>query len=163
MSREEEIERGTMKALAIRQPYAWLVAQGIKDVENRKWSTRYRGPFLIHATKAIDEEEVSQERSRLSREGIVLPDDLPLGGIVGIATLVDCVQYVDVSWWRQFLDRLLRKHPSPDTIAQPDSIWFEGPYGFILEDARPLPFKPWRGQQKFFNVPDDLYGPELKT
>ncbi|WP_206002040.1 ASCH domain-containing protein [Paraburkholderia aromaticivorans] len=38
-----------MKALSIRQPWAWLIVKGHKDIENRTWSTRFRGRVLIHA------------------------------------------------------------------------------------------------------------------
>jgi hypothetical protein len=37
------------KALSIRQPWAHLIVAGIKQIENRTWTTRYRGPLLIHA------------------------------------------------------------------------------------------------------------------
>jgi ASCH domain len=35
-----------MKVIVIRQPWAWLIVNGIKDIENRSWRTRYRGPLL---------------------------------------------------------------------------------------------------------------------
>ncbi len=38
-----------MKAITIRQPWASLVALGVKTVETRSWHTRYRGPLAIHA------------------------------------------------------------------------------------------------------------------
>lgn len=41
-----------MFALSIRQPYATMVALGVKDVENRNWTTDYRGPLAIHASAA---------------------------------------------------------------------------------------------------------------
>ncbi len=37
--------------LSIRQPWAWLIVNGYKDIENRTWSTRFRGKVLIHAGK----------------------------------------------------------------------------------------------------------------
>ena len=43
-----EIERG----LSLRQPWAWLVVNGLKDLENRRWNTRFRGTFLIHAAQS---------------------------------------------------------------------------------------------------------------
>ncbi len=43
-----------MKALSIRQPWAWLIANGYKDIENRSWRTNFRGEFLIHAGKKFD-------------------------------------------------------------------------------------------------------------
>lgn len=39
-----------MKALSIKQPWASLIAHGIKDIENRTWATKYRGKVLIHAS-----------------------------------------------------------------------------------------------------------------
>jgi len=36
-------------SLSIRQPWAWLIVQGHKPIENRTWPTTYRGPLLIHA------------------------------------------------------------------------------------------------------------------
>lgn len=38
-----------MKALTVRQPWASLIALGVKTVETRSWSTKYRGPLAIHA------------------------------------------------------------------------------------------------------------------
>jgi len=46
-----------MKALSVRQPWAWLIAHGLKPVENREWETHYRGPVLIHASKTFSEED----------------------------------------------------------------------------------------------------------
>ncbi len=43
-----------MKALTLRQPWAWAAIYGGKDVENRRWKTAYRGPLLIHAGKDAD-------------------------------------------------------------------------------------------------------------
>lgn len=40
-----------MKTLSIKQPWASLIATGVKDIENRTWQTHYRGRILIHATK----------------------------------------------------------------------------------------------------------------
>lgn len=39
-----------MKALSIRNPEAYFVVSGLKDVENRTWPTKYRGKLAIHAT-----------------------------------------------------------------------------------------------------------------
>lgn len=73
-----------MKVLTIKQPWATLIMQGIKRFEFRSWKTNYRGDILIHAGKVIDKEAVE----RLAR---YLPDDLPLGKILGKATITDCV------------------------------------------------------------------------
>lgn len=115
-----------MKAISIRQPWAWLIVQGYKDVENRTWRTNYRGPILIHASKSLDPDLPSLRRRFLQRS-IRLPIHFHRGGIVGRARLVDCVPY----------------HPSS---------WFEGPYGFVLTEAEPLTFIPLRGALYIFTV-----------
>lgn len=38
-----------MPALTLHQPWASLVALGVKTIETRAWSTLYRGPLAIHA------------------------------------------------------------------------------------------------------------------
>jgi len=43
----------TMKVLSIKPPWAGLILDGIKDIENRTWKTVYRGPLLIHSEGAI--------------------------------------------------------------------------------------------------------------
>ena len=74
-----------MKILSIRQPWAYLIANGQKNIENRTWWSKYRGPFLIHASLALDRK--------------VVPEDLETGGIVGIAEIVDCVTHHRSKWF----------------------------------------------------------------
>lgn len=45
-------------ALSVRQPWAWAIISGGKTIENRSWTTPYRGPLLIHAGKAFDPDDV---------------------------------------------------------------------------------------------------------
>lgn len=118
-----------MKVLSIRQPWAWLLVNGWKDIENRAWPTLVRGPVLIHAGKEMTPEEYRDcMRFAIKRGlGIPVPEALKRGGIVGIARLFGCV----------------KASPSP---------WFVGRYGFKFKDALPLPFFPCRGEQGFFNV-----------
>lgn len=39
-----------MKALTIKQPWAQLIVDGIKDIENRSWRTHFRGRVYVHAS-----------------------------------------------------------------------------------------------------------------
>jgi hypothetical protein len=78
-----------MKALTICQPYAHLVVRGEKLVENRRWSTRYRGPLAIHAGKSRNWLSPADE-AKFRSAG----DPLVFGAVVGIATLVD-VLHID--------------------------------------------------------------------
>lgn len=43
-----------MKALSLTRPWTTLIMRGHKNVENRTWTTPYRGPLVIHAAKSWD-------------------------------------------------------------------------------------------------------------
>jgi len=119
-----------VKALSIRQPWAWLIVNGHKDIENRSWLTHYRGPLLIHASKGITGAEYDFALEHAYEvAGVTLPlfDELERGGIVGRVDLVDCVD----------------QDPSP---------WFFGKFGFVLKNAKTLPFQPFTGKLGFFEV-----------
>lgn len=114
----DRVERGEIKALSIKQPYPHHIFHDGKDVENRDWPTRGRGWFIIHA--GVSKSELADSQA-----------DLPRGGVVGMARIVDCVQ-------------------------QMDSPWFFGRYGFVLRDAFPLPMIPCRGKLSFFSLEPDI-------
>ena len=114
----ERVQSGALKALSIKQPWAHHILHDGKDIENRNWPTKGRGWFIIHAGKSPD--------GSLPRALA----DVPRGGIVGMACIVDCVDHSD-------------------------SKWFMGKYGFVLRDAFTVPLIPCRGQLGFFRPPDD--------
>ena len=72
-----------INAITIRQPWAWLIAAGHKTVENRTWTTKHRGPLLIHAGLSLDDEGYRAAE----RLGIVVPD-VARGAVVGIVDLI---------------------------------------------------------------------------
>lgn len=80
-----------MKALSLWQPWASLVAAGVKIDETRHWSTDYRGPIAIHAAKTLDVAG-APDHLCLSVFGQFWPRTLPSGVVVCIAELYDCVQ-----------------------------------------------------------------------
>ena len=45
-----------VKSLSLNQPYAELLISGKKTIEVRRWNTNFRGQFLVHASKKINEE-----------------------------------------------------------------------------------------------------------
>lgn len=115
-----------LPVLSIRQPYAWLVVNGVKDVENRSVRTHYRGSILIHASLSTANlyMDVIEGLERLGR--VRLPVDYDIGGIVGIAEIGDCV----------------RRH---------SSVWKNrGSWAWVLANARPLPFRKCKGAVGFF-------------
>lgn len=136
-----------MIALSILQPWAWLIVRPditdpeerarayldglIKDIENRTWSTRFRGTIFVHAGKKISKRQHDEDREYFAEfYDIVLPEftDIPIGGIVGKVDITDCV-LKSGSRWKQ-----------------------DGSFGFVLANAQPLPFTPYRGQLGFFPV-----------
>ena len=127
-----------MKALSIRQPWAWLILNAGKDIENRDWRTAQRGRVLVHAAKGmtlaeyrngIDTLAEAKMSNRADRVVLPLPEELERGGIVGSVEIVDCVH----------------RSASP---------WFFGEYGFVLANPQHLPFRPYRGSLGFFEVAD---------
>lgn len=114
-----------MKALSIRQPWAWLIVNGHKDIENRTWPTNYRGPILIHTGLKAD--RAGYEYVRVYHPDIPMPafTAFERGGVVGQTSIIDCLER---SWSR----------------------WFEGPWGFVLADSKPLPFQKGGGKLGFF-------------
>jgi len=111
------VERGEIKALSIKQPYPHHIFHDGKDVENRDWPTKGRGWFIIHA--GVGKSELADSQM-----------EMPRGGVVGMARIVDCVTAMD-------------------------SDWFFGRYGFVLRDAFPLPLIKCRGQLGFFRLDQD--------
>ena len=72
-----------MKALTLKQPWATLVAEGIKKYEFRTWKTNYRGKILIHAGTGVDKQEMKKfEKLNL---------EYPSKQILAEVDLVDCL------------------------------------------------------------------------
>ena len=120
-----------MKALSIRQPWAWLVVNGLKDVENRSWVTSFRGRVYIHASAKCTRREYKEAVDFVSSidKSIKIPPlgDLCRGGVIGEVEIVGCVN-------------------------ESDSPWFVGAYGFELRNARVLRFHPCKGRLGFFRI-----------
>lgn len=118
-----------MKAISIRQPWAWLIVNGYKDIENRSWNTKYRGTVLIHASAKMYREDYLMAQEIAERRGLELPppDELVKGGIVGFTHIIG-------------------------TTRESISPWFFGPVGFELSGGKPLPFHPMRGKLSFFET-----------
>lgn len=131
-----------MKALSIRQPWAWLIVNGHKDIENRTWPTKFRGRVLIHASKGMtraEYEDVEEflmfsEPSMMRAPQLPSMEQLERGGIVGAASIIDCI-----------------------APAQRSAPWhMEDQFGFQIVDARSLPFLACKGALGFFDVPKEI-------
>jgi hypothetical protein len=130
---------GRIKALSLKQPYAWLIANGYLQVDDRTWGTQYRGPMLIHASKGLYEQYYHYIKSSTN---IPIPDrdKLEYGGVVGIAKLVLCCKPGDL----------------PATISREQRVHFGSlyheHYGFLFEQATQLAFMPCHGKLGIFEI-----------
>lgn len=129
----------TYPCISIRQPWAWLILNGYKDIENRTWATKHRGQILIHASGTKTPQTYREAQQFMAAQGIdiALPpvEELPVKGIVGYAQLVDVVA----------------NHPSP--WAMDDHLYW------VLKSPRPVEFVPLGGLQGIFPVEGHLLPP----
>lgn len=126
-----------MKVITIKQPFATLIAEGLKEYEFRTWKTSYRGEILIHAGKGVDKK--AMERFKY------LNLEYPSGCIIAKATITDCV-YVD--------DTLKEELQKKDDkvyygVINKDSNW-DG-YGFKLENIEKISPIEIKGKLSLWN------------
>jgi hypothetical protein len=134
-------------AITIRQPWAWLIVNGYKQIENRDWVTAQRGRMFIHAAQTMTRGDYEACQIFVSSISSLLVEEIPpfeelkkqCGGLVGVATL----------------DKVYTGH-TVNTL--PDNVrdWFTGRYGFLFIDAKPIPFTPLKGRLGFFPVPYEI-------
>ena len=134
-----------MKCLSICQPFAELIVQGKKTIELRKWNTKFRGEFLVHAAKNILEEDF--KRMKIS------PKTVTTGAIIGKVNLVDVKKYDS----DKELKADKKKHHSISDNTK-------NKYGFILENPKKLrvPIE-YLGKLNFFEFhPDEIKNNDVK-
>jgi len=121
-----------MKAITIWQPWATLIMEHGKDVENRTWPTRYRGSLVIHAGKSLDYEAMERFADILPRR-----TDLVLGACLCMVTMTACLRW--------------------DADNPSMSKWHEkGCWGWYFANVRPFPAPvPYKGKQGLWSIPDE--------
>jgi len=117
-----DLER--LSALSVRQPWAWLIVSGFKDVENRSWRTNYRGPLLIHAGKS--REDMIESDDIEIHYGIKIPENLHFGGVIGVVDVFDCQSSHGSNWY------------------------ITGSYAWVLSEPQRLLFRPCKGALGLF-------------
>ena len=118
------------RVLSVQQPYAELIVRGDKRVENRVWSTQWRGPILIHASNT--------PRSAAEYREYRVEAGVPRGELVGIVDVVDCVPLVELP-------------------LEYDGPHAEGPVCWLLANARRLPvLHPVKGQLGLWKLGEKL-------
>lgn len=165
-----------MRILTVRQPWAWAIIHGGKDVENRvrNLAGDYRGPVLIHAGKAEFEEEggafVEVQRAIWQQDEGYTPTDDQLwevaddvdpedprfvyGAIIGVVDLVDVHSASVIGG----CGRIRHECPTHGTCREHCSIWAQGPapegwfQHLVFENPRaldePIPYKGALGLRK---------------
>ena len=150
-----------MKALSIRQPWAWAILCAGKRIENRAWKgCAYRGPILLHASKGCTKDEFGEAARAIDKAtfggltrlhaDFVRYEDLQRGGIVG----------------RARIDGVLRTEADFAAYAagvrgsEEQRVWWMGGFALVLADVEPLPFVPWKGELGLFEV-DDVYARKM--
>lgn len=140
-----------MKALSFKQPWAWLVCIGLKDVDNRTWLLRmppllpypYPAPpkrIYVHASKTFDREGyhwVQRNFPHINWGDYWTTAPLSLGAIIGEVDITACFNSAFIGY------------------PKINSPWYwSGYYGLVLNDPvlyeKPIPCK---GRQRFFEVP----------
>lgn len=150
-----------MKTITIKQPWASLIVEGVKDIENRTWPTKFRGRVLIHAAhkrwkwEAVLNYLYDKAKAILNSFGYDATwlKQLPTGVIIGSVEIVDC----------------MINHPS--TWAEKSGRIYDGIYSneykiiynWVL--ANPILFPepiPAKGKLSFWDYPHILAEPEEK-
>lgn len=128
-----------MKAISLYEPWATLVALGLKRYETRYWKIFYRGPLLICASK---NKLPFIEIASLLYAAKLTTEDLQYGKILAVVDLVEIFP----------TNNLI----VPDSERKwGDFTW--GRYAWQFTNIRRLVNPPVvRGRQGLFNVPDDL-------
>jgi hypothetical protein len=128
-----------MKALSIRQPWANLIAQGLKTAEIRSWATPYRGPLLICSGKTIDS-GYPQWKSRWD-------------SATDLGVQICTVNLQAITPWTQNLCK---------AAGIEESGWEPGYYAWLLTQPQPVDKMPVVGKLKLFDVPLQTNSSEKK-
>jgi activating signal cointegrator 1 len=136
-----------MKTLSLLQPWASLVVSGIKRIETRSWSTRYRGPLLIHASQGKTGGLVVQQPPFYKY--IQDFNELPFGSIIGKVWLQSVLR----------MDQLFLRPEEINRLSVEERAFGDysgNRYAWILE--QPVRFSlptPVRGSLNLWEFPEE--------
>ena len=115
-----------MKVLSIRQPFASLIAAGIKQIETRSWRTSYRGDLLIHSS-ALFSTKVDMFKARIAVDVTNHAGAFSVSTILCIARLDDCIPQSRVDWTRY-----------NEQTEREWGYWQVGHYAWLISNIRPI-------------------------
>lgn len=119
----------SITTISLHQPWASLIAHGQKTYETRSWSTKYRGSIAIHAAKKVPGNLLSLPCTR---------ELVPLGAVVAIADLVDCIEMSE-----EFI-------AAQSDLERSVGDWSPGRFAWQLVNVRPIVPIPAKGKQGLF-------------
>lgn len=129
------------KVLTIKQPWAQLIADGIKDVENRTWQTHYRGRILIHAAGTPQLLRLNQLLTKAQKKAVEQRGKI--------------VDYLCHKWQNGAIIGSVEVY---DVVKNDESIWAEaGPYNWLLRN--PILYTnalPVKGKLGLWEIDDEL-------
>jgi len=157
-----------MKILTLHEPWASLVALGIKQYETRHWEIGYRGELLIHAASrrmrkgdlAILRAEVKgiPVSENLLNEALEKIERSPrYGCIVALSRLTDCLLMTDAVEDSAPESRVINISQVP-FLERAVGLWDIDRYAFKLENVQPLsqPISFTSRQAKLLDAPESL-------
>ncbi|MCH2245763.1 MAG: ASCH domain-containing protein [Crocosphaera sp.] len=150
LSQESREPITKIKAISLHQPYASLIAMGLKQFETRSWSTNYRGKLVICAAlKNSKQQQLNYETlaNSFDLDLTVQPwSSLPLGMAIAVVDLTDCIEMTDEFIDEQSEAELLCGH------------WESGRFAWKLENVQPFPQPfPIKGKQGLWNITDEEF------
>ena len=142
-----------MKAITVKQPWAWLIVNDYKPIENRSWKTKYRGEFGVHASLQFDTDgyrwvEEHAEQLGVDMSEFPLPYEFVRGAIIGSVEIVDCVINHHSVWAEKSIDC---KDGCPSVESCPIGKCPHQVYNWVL--ANPIKFPkpiPCKGKLSFW-------------
>jgi hypothetical protein len=146
-----------MRAITVKQPYAWSIAAGVKTVENRSRNVSYRGPIAIHAglgwsKRGAADKRVVHAAAAAGGSGLgallVLAGHskvCPAGALIAVAELADC--HPAAGCCKPWGDDVYERPGKPAVAC----------HHLVLEDVRALAEPvPCKGALGLWTVPDGL-------
>ncbi len=125
------------KVLTVKNPWAYLICTGIKDVENRSRQTNYRGKILIHSSKSIDPNHkhipamlspLRWNKIPLINSAIIIAEMYDNSCIIGEVEIVDCIKnstsiWADSGQWHWILKNPIMYDKPIENIKGQLGIW----------------------------------------
>lgn len=144
-----------MKGLSLIEPWASLVAFGLKKVETRSWYASYRGPVAIHASKSrVEFHDPERIEQLFAQAGVQSPEgwpkselDFPFGKIVAVAKIESCVEMNEA---------LIQSQTQAERAF---GAWAPGRFAWILGEVRRIQYPvPCKGALGLWDVPEAIRG-----